>query len=89
MPPIGDHHTMGPLKAATATRLRDVRRVIPMHYGVTTSSDRAPAAFRDALDTIGLDHVETIEMARAAHRMGLMTRALRAALRPRRRYRAG
>jgi L-ascorbate metabolism protein UlaG (beta-lactamase superfamily) len=76
MPPIGDHHTMGPLKAATATRLLNVRRVIPMHYGVTPGSDRAPAAFRDALDAIGLDQVETIEMRQGSASKGLMTRAL-------------
>ncbi|MHA6797035.1 metal-dependent hydrolase [Pseudonocardia bannensis] len=62
MLPIGDHHTMGPLEAAAATRLLGVGRVIPMHYGVTPGSRRAPAAFRDALDSLGLDAVEMIEM---------------------------
>jgi L-ascorbate metabolism protein UlaG (beta-lactamase superfamily) len=62
MLPIGDHHTMGPVEAATATRLLNVGRVIPMHYGVTPGSHNAPAAFRDALDALGLNHVETIEM---------------------------
>jgi L-ascorbate metabolism protein UlaG (beta-lactamase superfamily) len=62
MLPIGDHHTMGPLEAAVATRMLNVDRVIPMHYGVTPGSEAAPAAFRKALDSIGLDHVETIEM---------------------------
>ncbi len=62
MLPIGDHHTMGPLEAAAATRLLGVGRVIPMHYGVTPGSETAPAAFRDALDSIGLRNVETLEM---------------------------
>jgi L-ascorbate metabolism protein UlaG (beta-lactamase superfamily) len=62
MLPVGDHHTMGPLEAAAATRLLNVSRVIPMHYGVTPGSHTAPAVFRQALDTVGLSHVETIEM---------------------------
>jgi L-ascorbate metabolism protein UlaG (beta-lactamase superfamily) len=62
MLPIGDHHTMGPLEAAYATRLLNVERVIPMHYGITPGSETTPAAYRAALDSIGLSHVETIEM---------------------------
>ncbi len=62
MLPIGDHHTMGPLEAAAATRMLHVERVIPMHYGVTPGSQAAPAHFRDALDSLGLNHIETIEM---------------------------
>jgi L-ascorbate metabolism protein UlaG (beta-lactamase superfamily) len=60
--PIGDHHTMGPVEAAMATCLLGVGRVIPMHYGITPGSEKAPAAYRQALDSLGLDNVETIEM---------------------------
>ena len=62
MLPIGDHHTMGPVEAAFATRLLNVDRVIPMHYGITPGSEQAPAKYRQALDDIGLDRVETIQM---------------------------
>lgn len=62
MLPIGDHHTMGPVEAAAATRLLNVGHVIPMHYGVTPGSHTAPEAFRDALDSLGLDEVEMIKM---------------------------
>ena len=59
--PIGDHHTMGPLEAALATRLLGVDRVIPMHYGLP-GTPGTPAALRTALHQLGLDHVELIEM---------------------------
>jgi L-ascorbate metabolism protein UlaG (beta-lactamase superfamily) len=67
MLPIGDHHTMGPLEAAAATRLLNVGRVIPMHYGVTPGSADAPARFRDALNATGLGHVETVELKPGQH----------------------
>jgi L-ascorbate metabolism protein UlaG (beta-lactamase superfamily) len=60
--PMGDQHTMGPQEAAAATRLLRVDRVIPMHYGITPESRGAPAAFRAALDSQGLEHVQMIEM---------------------------
>lgn len=59
--PIGDHHTMGPEEAAVATRLLKVNHVIPMHYGIPGSTG-TPAALRDALDALGLQDVEMIEM---------------------------
>jgi L-ascorbate metabolism protein UlaG (beta-lactamase superfamily) len=62
MLPIGDHHTMMAAEAAAATQLLKVDRVIPMHYGVTPGSEQAPAAFRHALDAIGLTEVRTIQM---------------------------
>jgi L-ascorbate metabolism protein UlaG (beta-lactamase superfamily) len=60
--PMGDQHTMGPGEAAVATRLLKVGRVVPMHYGITPESRGAPAAFRDALDDLGLGDVEVIEL---------------------------
>jgi L-ascorbate metabolism protein UlaG (beta-lactamase superfamily) len=60
--PIGDHHTMGPEEAAVATRLLQVRHVIPMHYGITPKSLATPAAFRNALTALGLTAVKVIEM---------------------------
>jgi L-ascorbate metabolism protein UlaG (beta-lactamase superfamily) len=60
--PIGDHHTMGPVEAAEATRLLAVEEVVPMHYGVTPGSEDAPAAYREALDAAGLGAVRTFVM---------------------------
>ena len=59
--PIGDHHTMGPEEAAFATQLLKVNHVIPMHYGLPGSTG-TPAALRNALNTLGLNDVEMIEM---------------------------
>lgn len=61
--PMGDEHTMGPEEAAVATRLLKVDRVVPMHYGISPGSRDAPARFRRALDDLGLDRVEVVEMA--------------------------
>jgi L-ascorbate metabolism protein UlaG (beta-lactamase superfamily) len=61
--PMGDHHTMAPPEAAVATRLLGVPRVVPMHYGISPESRRAPAEFRAALDGLGLGDVHLIEMA--------------------------
>ena len=60
--PIGDHHTMGPVEAAEATRLLGVEDVVPMHYGVTPGSEDAPTAYREALDAAGLGAVRTFVM---------------------------
>jgi L-ascorbate metabolism protein UlaG (beta-lactamase superfamily) len=60
--PMGDHHTMGPVEAAAATRLLGVRRVVPMHYGIEPGSDDVPQRFRAALDRAGLQHVEVLTM---------------------------
>ena len=60
--PMGDHHTMGPSEAAVATRLLNVPRVVPMHYGIAPESRTAPARFRVALDHLGLGDVKVVEM---------------------------
>jgi L-ascorbate metabolism protein UlaG (beta-lactamase superfamily) len=59
--PMGDHHTMAPAEAAIATRLLDVPRVIPMHYGIAPESRRAPHDFQEALHNLRLD-VDMVEM---------------------------
>jgi L-ascorbate metabolism protein UlaG (beta-lactamase superfamily) len=61
--PMGDHHTMGPAEAAVATRLLEVPRVVPMHYGIAPESRRAPAEYRAALDRSGQSDVRVTEMA--------------------------
>ena len=60
--PIGDHHTMGPDEAAVAARLLNVKHVIPMHYGISPASAGTPAALRAALNVLGLNDVEMIQM---------------------------
>jgi L-ascorbate metabolism protein UlaG (beta-lactamase superfamily) len=60
--PMGDHHTMSPAEAAIATRLLDVPRVIPMHYGIAPESRRAPTLFHDAMDNLRLSDVEILTM---------------------------
>jgi L-ascorbate metabolism protein UlaG (beta-lactamase superfamily) len=60
--PIGDHHTMMAEEAAVAVDLLQVSRVIPMHYGVTPGSERAPARFREALTARGLGYIESIPL---------------------------
>ena len=61
--PMGDHHTMGPREAAVATRMLNTGRVVPIHYGIAPGSFEAvPATFRTALDSIGLDDVDMIEL---------------------------
>jgi L-ascorbate metabolism protein UlaG (beta-lactamase superfamily) len=59
---MGDEHTMGPREAAVATRLLGVRRVVPMHYGITPGSDDVPRRFRAELDEIGLGSVEVLTL---------------------------
>ena len=60
--PMGDHHTMAPAEAAVATRLLEVPRVVPMHYGIAPESRQAPARFREALDNLRLAEVKVVEM---------------------------
>jgi L-ascorbate metabolism protein UlaG (beta-lactamase superfamily) len=60
--PMGDHHTMGPVEAAAATRLLGVQRVVPMHYGIEPGSGDVPERFRAALDQAGLHDVEVLTM---------------------------
>ena len=50
--PIGDKFTMGPSRAALATKLVDPRKmVIPMHYGTFPVLTGTPSAFDQALKT--------------------------------------
>ena len=60
--PIGDFYTMGPKEAAVAVRMLGVKHVIPMHYGTFPVLTGTPAALRGALQELGLDQVEVIEM---------------------------
>jgi L-ascorbate metabolism protein UlaG (beta-lactamase superfamily) len=60
--PIGDYYTMGPREAAVAVRMLGVRHVIPMHYGTFPVLTGTPAALREALQQLGLDEVNVIEM---------------------------
>jgi len=61
--PIGDVFTMGPFEAAHAVRLLGARRVIPMHHGTFPDLTGPPRALRAALDELGLDKVQVIELA--------------------------
>jgi L-ascorbate metabolism protein UlaG (beta-lactamase superfamily) len=60
--PIGDYYTMGPREAAVAVRMLGVKHVSPMHYGTFPILTGTPAALRDALQTLGLNDVEVVEM---------------------------
>jgi L-ascorbate metabolism protein UlaG (beta-lactamase superfamily) len=60
--PIGDYYTMGPREAALAVRMLGVNHVIPMHYGTFPILTGTPAALREALQGLGLGHVDVIEM---------------------------
>ena len=47
--PIGDHYTMGPLEAAKAIDLLQVKTVIPMHFGTFPLLTGTPKALREKL----------------------------------------
>jgi L-ascorbate metabolism protein UlaG (beta-lactamase superfamily) len=51
---IGDHFTMGPDRAALATKLVAPRIVIPMHYGTFPILNGTPAEFKAALAKDGV-----------------------------------
>lgn len=51
---IGDHFTMGPDRAALATKLVAPRIVIPMHYGTFPILNGTPAEFKAALAKEGV-----------------------------------
>lgn len=51
---IGDHFTMGPDRAALATKLVAPRVVIPMHYGTFPVLSGTPAEFKAALAKDGV-----------------------------------
>jgi L-ascorbate metabolism protein UlaG (beta-lactamase superfamily) len=46
---IGDHFTMGPVRAAEAVKLVRPREVIPMHYGTFPVLTGTPEAFEAEL----------------------------------------
>ena len=51
--PIGDKFTMGPDRAAHATKLVEPKKmVIPMHYGTFPALTGTPTAFGKALQTL-------------------------------------
>ncbi len=53
--PIGDLFTMGPVQAAHAIRLLQVRHVVPIHYGTFPALTGTPEALRNlTLDITGL-----------------------------------
>lgn len=60
--PIGDFYTMGPREAAIAVRMLGVKHVIPMHYATFPVLTGTPAALRQALQALGLNDVEVVEM---------------------------
>ena len=51
---IGDHFTMGPIRAADAVKLVDPRIVIPMHYGTFPVLTGTPEAFAKELKERGV-----------------------------------
>jgi L-ascorbate metabolism protein UlaG (beta-lactamase superfamily) len=50
---IGDHFTMGPARAAEATKLAKAKNVIPMHFGTFPVLTGNPADFGKALKAAG------------------------------------
>jgi len=50
---IGDHFTMGPIRAADAVRLVDPKTVVPMHYGTFPALTGTPEAFSEELKKRG------------------------------------
>ena len=46
---IGDHFTMGPIRAADAVKLVEPKMVIPMHYGTFPVLSGTPEAFAEEL----------------------------------------
>ncbi len=51
---IGDHFTMGPDRAALATKMVGPLMVVPMHYGTFPVLDGTPAEFKAALTKQGV-----------------------------------
>ena len=51
---IGDHFTMGPIRAADAVKLVSPTTVIPMHYGTFPALTGTPQAFREELKKRGV-----------------------------------
>jgi L-ascorbate metabolism protein UlaG (beta-lactamase superfamily) len=67
--PIGDRYTMGPLEAAHAIRLLNVRHVVPFHYGTYPSMTGTPAKLAELTQNIpglqihALQAGETLDLA--------------------------
>jgi L-ascorbate metabolism protein UlaG (beta-lactamase superfamily) len=51
---IGDHFTMGPVRAADAVKLVNPKMVIPMHYGTFPVLTGTPQAFQKELKERGI-----------------------------------
>jgi L-ascorbate metabolism protein UlaG (beta-lactamase superfamily) len=49
---IGDHYTMGPVRAADAVKLVNPLVVIPEHYGTFPALTGTPAEFGQALKDV-------------------------------------
>ena len=58
--PIGDHFTMGPLEAAHALRLLNVKAAAPFHYGTYDVLTGTPEAWRREAERLGVE-TELIE----------------------------
>jgi L-ascorbate metabolism protein UlaG (beta-lactamase superfamily) len=62
MLPIGDFFTMGPMEAAKAVELLDVKHVLGMHYGTFPLLTGTPQGLRDELAKRGLTDVVVEEL---------------------------
>jgi L-ascorbate metabolism protein UlaG (beta-lactamase superfamily) len=51
---IGDHFTMGPIRAADAVKLVDPKTVVPMHYGTFPALTGTPEVFGEELKKRGV-----------------------------------
>jgi L-ascorbate metabolism protein UlaG (beta-lactamase superfamily) len=59
--PIGDRYTMGPLEAAYAIRLLEVKHIIPIHYGTFASLTGTPDALRELTKDIESLHIHALK----------------------------
>lgn len=66
---MGDHYTMGPMRAARAVELVKPKHVIPIHHSTFPGLTGTPDAFRDELQRIGskaelhaMKPLETLEL---------------------------
>jgi L-ascorbate metabolism protein UlaG (beta-lactamase superfamily) len=50
---IGDHFTMGPDRAAEATKLVRAKQIVPMHFGTFPVLTGTPAELGKALKKVG------------------------------------
>ncbi len=57
---IGDHYTMGPVRAADAVKMVSPRMVIPMHFGTFPILTGTPAEFGEALKQNGAKTLMTV-----------------------------